>query len=149
MMIRALTTISPRVAALRSYVSSECPDAIEDSFHLYQCHTIMNRTEARPKDLNPAERHALLGVSYEERWLHCLHDAGPLISPQELARVRAVIQIDETLERCVTDQHEMALWLRTLKMLAPFLGRTPLALLFRDMSGFKAAAEHLAAWQGT
>jgi hypothetical protein len=38
---------------------------------------------------------------------------------------------------------------RTLKMLAPFFGRTPLALLFRDMSGFKAVAEYLAAWQGT
>jgi hypothetical protein len=99
--------------------------------------------------LTPAERRALLGVSSEERWLHCLHDANPHIFPQELARVRAVIQIDETLARCVTDQREMALWFRTLKMVAPFFGRTPLALLFRDISGFKAVAEYLAAWQGT
>ena len=81
--------------------------------------------------------------------MHCLHDAGPQICPQELARVRVVIQIDEALERCVADQREMALWFRKLKMLAPFFGRTPLSLLFRDMSGFKAVAEYLAAWQGT
>src|SRR5258708_38489972 len=105
----------------------------------------MNRAEACPKDLNPAERHALLGISSEEGWLHCLHDAGPQISPQELARARAVIQIDETLERCGIGQREMALWFRTLKMLAPFFGRTPLALLFLNMPGFKAVAEYLAA----
>lgn len=98
--------------------------------------------------LTPAERRALLGVSSEERWLHCLHDADPQISPQELARVRAVIQIDETLARCITDERERALWFRTLKMVAPFFGRTPLALFFRDMSGFKSVADYLTAWQG-
>jgi len=98
--------------------------------------------------LTPAERRALLGVSSEERWLHCLHDADPRISPQELARVRAVIQIDERLARCVSDPREMALWFRTLKMVAPFFGRTPLALLFRDMSGFKAVAEYLGRMAG-
>jgi succinate dehydrogenase / fumarate reductase iron-sulfur subunit len=30
-------------------------DALEDSFKLYRCHTIMNCTEACPKDLNPAK----------------------------------------------------------------------------------------------
>ncbi len=34
-------------------------------------------------------------------------------------------------------------------MLAAFFGRTPLALLFLNMPGFKAAAEYLATWQGT
>jgi Fe-S oxidoreductase len=29
-------------------------DALEDPFRLYRCHTIMNCTEACPKDLNPA-----------------------------------------------------------------------------------------------
>jgi hypothetical protein len=96
--------------------------------------------------LTPAERRALLGVSSEERWLHCLHDADPQVSPQESARVRAVIQIDETLAMCVSHPREMALWFRTLKVIAPFFGRTPLALLFRDMTGFKAVVEHLAAW---
>jgi succinate dehydrogenase / fumarate reductase iron-sulfur subunit len=27
---------------------------LDDSFRLYRCHTIMNCTEACPKDLNPA-----------------------------------------------------------------------------------------------
>jgi hypothetical protein len=49
--------------------------------------------------LTPVERRTLLGVSSEERWLYCLHAAAPQLSPQELARVRAVILIDETL-RC-------------------------------------------------
>ena len=30
-------------------------DALEDPFRLYRCHTIMNCTEACPKDLNPAK----------------------------------------------------------------------------------------------
>ena len=29
-------------------------DALEDPFRLYSCHTILNCTEACPKDLNPA-----------------------------------------------------------------------------------------------
>jgi Protein of unknown function (DUF2384) len=79
--------------------------------------------------------------------LHCLHDADPQLSLQELARVRAVIQIDRTLAMCLSDPHDIASWFRTLKVASPFLGRTPLALLFRDMEGFKAVAEYLAAWQ--
>jgi hypothetical protein len=77
--------------------------------------------------------------------LYCLHDPAPDLSPQELARVRAVIQIDET----VSDPREVVLWFRTLKAVPPFFGRTPLALLFRGMTGFKAVAAYLAAWHDT
>jgi hypothetical protein len=96
--------------------------------------------------LSLAERRALLGAS-SERWLHCLHDVDPQLTLQELARVRAVIQIDRTLAMCVSDPRDMAPWFRTLKVVTPFLGRTPLALLFREMEGFKAFAEYLDAWQ--
>lgn len=88
--------------------------------------------------LTPAERRAPLGVSSEERWLHCLHDPAPQISPQELSRARTVIQIDETLATCVSDPREIALWFRTVKAVAPFSGRTPLAFLFRGITGFRA-----------
>jgi hypothetical protein len=98
--------------------------------------------------LTSTERRALLGVSSEERWMRCLHDAAPQLSPQELVRVHAVIQIDETLAMCVSDPHEVALWFRTRKVVAPFSGRTPLALLFRGMTGFKSVAEYLAASSG-
>ena len=63
--------------------------------------------------------------------------------------MRAVIQIDESLAMCVSDPHEVALWFRTLKPVPTFFGRTPLALLFRDMAGFKAVAEYLSAWHNT
>lgn len=59
--------------------------------------------------LTSAERRALLGVSSEERWLRYLHDAAPQLSPQEMVRVRAVIQIDEALAMCVSDSREVAL----------------------------------------
>lgn len=98
--------------------------------------------------LTSAERRTLLGVSSKERWLRCLHDAAPQLSPQELVRARAVIQIDETLAMCVSDPREVALWFRTRKAVAPFSGRTPLALLFRGMTGFNAVSEYLAAWHG-
>jgi hypothetical protein len=65
-----------------------------------------------------------------------------------LVHVHAVIQIDEALAMCVSDPHEVALWFRTRKAVAPFSGRTPLALLFRGMTGFKAVAEYLTAWRG-
>ena len=99
--------------------------------------------------LTSPERRALLGVSSEERWLHCLHDAAPQLNPQESARVHAVIQIDDALARRVSDPREVARWFRTLKIIAPFSGRTPLALLLRGMTGFKAVAEYLAAWEAT
>ena len=98
--------------------------------------------------LTSAERRALLGASSEERWLRYLHDAAPQLSPQEMVRVHAVIQIDEALAMCVSDSREVALWFRTRKAVAPFSGRTPLALLFRGMTGFKAVAEYLTAWRG-
>jgi hypothetical protein len=72
--------------------------------------------------LTSAERRALLGVSSEERWLRYLHDAAPQLSPQEMVRVRAVIQIDEALAMCVSDSREVALWFRTRKAVAPFSG---------------------------
>ncbi|MGA2842561.1 MAG: antitoxin Xre/MbcA/ParS toxin-binding domain-containing protein [Steroidobacteraceae bacterium] len=77
------------------------------------------------------------------------HDASPQITPVELARIRAVLQIDDSLARCVSDPREVALWFRRRKTVAPFGGRTPLALLFRGMTGFEAVAEYLAAWRVT
>jgi len=38
----------------RDEAKGERLDALEDPFRLYRCHTIMNCTEACPKDLNPA-----------------------------------------------------------------------------------------------
>ncbi|TDJ48572.1 MAG: succinate dehydrogenase iron-sulfur subunit [Gammaproteobacteria bacterium] len=38
----------------RDEASGERLDALEDSFRLYRCHTIMNCTNSCPKDLNPA-----------------------------------------------------------------------------------------------
>ena len=38
----------------RDEASGERLDALNDPFRLYRCHTIMNCTEACPKDLNPA-----------------------------------------------------------------------------------------------
>lgn len=49
---------------------------------------------------------------------------------------------------CASDSREVALWFRTRKPVAPFSGRTPLALLFREMTGFKAVAEYLTEWRG-
>jgi len=97
--------------------------------------------------LNSTERRALLGVASKERWSRCLHDAAPQLSQQELLRARAVIQIDETLSVCLGSAREVALWFRTRKVVAPFSGRTPLALLFRGMTGFNAVGEHLVAWR--
>jgi succinate dehydrogenase / fumarate reductase iron-sulfur subunit len=39
----------------RDEAKGERLDALEDPFKLYRCHTIMNCTEACPKDLNPAK----------------------------------------------------------------------------------------------
>jgi len=39
----------------RDEASGERLDSLEDPFRLYRCHTIMNCTEACPKDLNPAK----------------------------------------------------------------------------------------------
>jgi succinate dehydrogenase / fumarate reductase, iron-sulfur subunit len=42
-------------------------DALEDPFKLYRCHTIMNCTEACPKDLNPAKAIAEIKMAMAER----------------------------------------------------------------------------------
>jgi succinate dehydrogenase / fumarate reductase iron-sulfur subunit len=42
-------------------------DALDDSFKLYRCHTIMNCTEACPKDLNPARAIADIKQMIDER----------------------------------------------------------------------------------
>ena len=39
----------------RDEATGERLDELEDPFRLYRCHTIMNCTEACPKDLNPAQ----------------------------------------------------------------------------------------------
>ena len=39
----------------RDEATGERLDALEDPYRLYRCHTIMNCTEACPKDLNPAK----------------------------------------------------------------------------------------------
>ena len=39
----------------RDEATGERLDNLEDPFRLYRCHTIMNCTEACPKDLNPAK----------------------------------------------------------------------------------------------
>jgi succinate dehydrogenase / fumarate reductase iron-sulfur subunit len=39
----------------RDEATGERLDALDDTFKLYRCHTIMNCTEACPKDLNPAK----------------------------------------------------------------------------------------------
>jgi succinate dehydrogenase / fumarate reductase iron-sulfur subunit len=39
----------------RDEATGERLDALQDPFRLYRCHTIMNCTEACPKDLNPAK----------------------------------------------------------------------------------------------
>ena len=39
----------------RDEATGERLDELEDPFRLYRCHTIMNCTQACPKDLNPAK----------------------------------------------------------------------------------------------
>jgi succinate dehydrogenase / fumarate reductase iron-sulfur subunit len=51
----------------RDEATGERLDAVEDSFRLYRCHTIMNCTEACPKDLNPAKAIAEIKKRLVER----------------------------------------------------------------------------------
>ena len=51
----------------RDEATGERLDALEDPFRLYRCHTIMNCTEACPKDLNPAKAIAELKLKMVER----------------------------------------------------------------------------------
>ncbi|MCC7462571.1 MAG: succinate dehydrogenase iron-sulfur subunit [Gammaproteobacteria bacterium] len=50
----ALMTAYRWIVDSRDEATGERLDALEDPFRLYRCHTIMNCTEACPKDLNPA-----------------------------------------------------------------------------------------------
>jgi hypothetical protein len=94
--------------------------------------------------LSDAERRALLGAPTDERWLGFRHDSAPGGTSEEFARARAVPHIDFALSACVSDPREAARWLRTLEVAPPFFGRTPLALLFRGLAGFKIIADYLA-----
>lgn len=51
----------------RDEATGERLDALDDTFKLYRCHTIMNCTEACPKDLNPAKAIAELKKLMVER----------------------------------------------------------------------------------
>jgi len=56
----ALLAVYRWVVDSRDEATDERLAAIDDSFRLYRCHTIMNCTEACPKDLNPAQAIAAL-----------------------------------------------------------------------------------------
>jgi hypothetical protein len=94
--------------------------------------------------LTHAEPRALLGSPTDERWFHFMYDTVPAITPAEFARIHAVIQIHEALSDHVNDPREAAPWIRTLEIAPPFVGRTPLALLFRRTEGCKAVADDVA-----
>jgi succinate dehydrogenase / fumarate reductase iron-sulfur subunit len=51
----------------RDEATGERLDELEDPFRLYRCHTIMNCTEACPKDLNPAKAIAEIKKMIAER----------------------------------------------------------------------------------
>jgi succinate dehydrogenase / fumarate reductase, iron-sulfur subunit len=51
----------------RDEAKGERLDALEDPFRLYRCHTILNCTEACPKDLNPAKAIAELKQMMADR----------------------------------------------------------------------------------
>src|ERR1700685_1553032 len=51
----ALFAAFQRMVDSRDEATGERLDELEDPFRLYRCHTIMNCTEACPKDLNPAK----------------------------------------------------------------------------------------------
>ena len=51
----------------RDEATGERLDELEDPFRLYRCHTIMNCTEACPKDLNPARAIAEIKKKIAER----------------------------------------------------------------------------------
>ncbi|MEE9309534.1 MAG: succinate dehydrogenase iron-sulfur subunit, partial [Cocleimonas sp.] len=53
----------------RDDATGERLDALEDPFKLYRCHTIMNCTDACPKDLNPAKAIASIKKLMVERKL--------------------------------------------------------------------------------
>jgi hypothetical protein len=95
--------------------------------------------------LTQVERRALLGSPTNERWFHFIRATVPSVTPEEFVRVDAVIRIDRALSECVRNPHEITRWFRTPEMAPPFLGHTPLALLFRGTNGFEPVADYLEA----
>jgi len=93
--------------------------------------------------LTQAERRALLGLPTDERWFHFVRDTVPEVTPEETARVQAVIRIDELLSACGGTPYESTHWVRTLESKPPFLGKSPLELMARGNEGFKQVAEYL------
>ena len=63
----ALTVAYRWIVDSRDEATGERLDALEDPFRLYRCHTIMNCTEACPKDLNPARAIAEIKKLIAER----------------------------------------------------------------------------------
>jgi len=53
----------------RDETTGERLDALEDAFRLYRCHTILNCTQACPKDLNPGQANAEIKRMIAERRL--------------------------------------------------------------------------------
>jgi hypothetical protein len=94
--------------------------------------------------LTDAERRTLLGSPADKRWFHLRRDTAPSSTPEEFARARAVLDIDQALSACVGDRGEAARWLHTLETAPPFFGRTPLAVLLHGMEGLKIIADYLA-----
>lgn len=95
--------------------------------------------------LTQSEKRALLGSPSDERWHEFVHRSVTNITPEEFARMHALGEIDAALSLLVNDPRDAARWFRTLEMSSPFFGRTPLAMLFRGMQGFKSVADYLAA----
>jgi succinate dehydrogenase/fumarate reductase-like Fe-S protein len=60
----------------RDEATGERLDDLEDPFRLYRCHTIMNCTEACPKDLNPAKAIAEIKKMMIERTLAAMKAIG-------------------------------------------------------------------------
>jgi succinate dehydrogenase / fumarate reductase iron-sulfur subunit len=55
------------IADSRDEATGERLDALDDSFRLYRCHTIMNCTDTCPKGLNPAKAIALIKQAIARR----------------------------------------------------------------------------------
>jgi hypothetical protein len=93
--------------------------------------------------LSQAERRALLGLPTDEQWFHFIRESLPSVTDAEFARVQAIIQLDEALSMCISNPNRAARWLHTLQADPPFLGRSPLSLLFSSTEDFKSVADYL------
>ena len=92
----------------RDEASGERLDELEDPFRLYRCHTIMNCTEACPKDLNPAKAIARSSRSWPIGGTD-FRAANDRDAPQELGRLRwrcrrGMKELDLLLTRYVDEQ---------------------------------------------